>query len=391
MNEISPNATPSSAVTDQPAVPSLDSIADKMTAMRQGTERNQMKATEQPATGQDEEANDTSGPEVLTFEEEAPEVEESQDNIEEDTLEADAQDNELVSTDDSENVADELIDFIEFSETNPNAKFKFMRNGKEVIIDSKKAAAILGQGSAIHEDARQLKIDRAEFDESMKDARARQEGLNLAMEFTVQPKLQKAYDEILKTQQYQTVFNQQLRQTNDPAEHARIQASMQQNEQYINGMQEDIKSLQPAVTQFRSIRAKQVTQHLESARKNFTDKELKNQHLYQELRDNVSKIWKHAKAETIPGVANIDLISSDEEILSLVRDGLRYRDKPKNTRSAGSSMAQLTNRKGGSQGQRNQNQGIDKLREQANSGDKKAADNLLVAQLNRIRQQRGGR
>ena len=391
MNEISPNATPSSAVTDQPAVPSLDSIADKMTAMRQGTERNQMKATEQPATGQDEEANDTSGPEVLTFEEEAPEVEESQDNIEEDTLEADAQDNELVSTDDSENVADELIDFIEFAETNPNAKFKFMRNGKEVIIDSKKAAAILGQGSAIHEDARQLKIDRAEFDESMKDARARQEGLNLAMEFTVQPKLQKAYDEILKTQQYQTVFNQQLRQTNDPAEHARIQASMQQNEQYINGMQEDIKSLQPAVTQFRSIRAKQVTQHLESARKNFTDKELKNQHLYQELRDNVSKIWKHAKAETIPGVANIDLISSDEEILSLVRDGLRYRDKPKNTRSAGSSMAQLTNRKGGSQGQRNQNQGIDKLREQANSGDKKAADNLLVAQLNRIRQQRGGR
>jgi hypothetical protein len=391
MNEISPNATPSSAVTDQPAVPSLDSIADKMTAMRQGTERNQMKATEQPATGQDEEANDTSGPEVLTFEEEAPEVEESQDNIEEDTLEADAQDNELVSTDDSENVADELIDFIEFSETNPNAKFKFMRNGKEVIIDSKKAAAILGQGSAIHEDARQLKIDRAEFDESMKDARARQEGLNLAMEFTVQPKLQKAYDEILKTQQYQTVFNQQLRQTNDPAEHARIQASMQQNEQYIYGMQEDIKSLQPAVTQFRSIRAKQVTQHLESARKNFTDKELKNQHLYQELRDNVSKIWKHAKAETIPGVANIDLISSDEEILSLVRDGLRYRDKPKNTRSAGSSMAQLTNRKGGSQGQRNQNQGIDKLREQANSGDKKAADNLLVAQLNRIRQQRGGR
>jgi hypothetical protein len=391
MNEISPNATPSSAVTDQPAVPSLDSIADKMTAMRQGTERNQMKATEQPATGQDEEANDTSGPEVLTFEEEAPEVEESQDNIEEDTLEADAQDNELVSTDDSENVADELIDFIEFSETNPNAKFKFMRNGKEVIIDSKKAAAILGQGSAIHEDARQLKIDRAEFDESMKDARARQEGLNLAMEFTVQPKLQKAYDEILKTQQYQTVFNQQLRQTNDPAEHARIQASMQQNEQYINGMQEEITSLQPAVTQFRSIRAKQVTQHLESARKNFTDKELKNQHLYQELRDNVSKIWKHAKAETIPGVANIDLISSDEEILSLVRDGLRYRDKPKNTRSAGSSMAQLTNRKGGSQGQRNQNQGIDKLREQANSGDKKAADNLLVAQLNRIRQQRGGR
>ena len=42
MNEISPNATTEGAVTDQIAVPSLESIADKMTAMRQGTERNQM-------------------------------------------------------------------------------------------------------------------------------------------------------------------------------------------------------------------------------------------------------------------------------------------------------------------------------------------------------------
>ena len=391
MNEISPNATTEGAVTDQPAVPSLDSIADKMTAMRQSTERNQMKATEQPATGQDEEANDTSSPEVLTFEE-APEVGEPQDSIEEGTQEAEAQEEEEpVSLEENESSADELIDFIEFAETNPNAKFKFMRNGKEVIIDSKKAASILGQGSAIHEEARQLKIDRASFDETMKEARAKQEGLNLAMEFTVQPKLQKAYDEILKTQKYQTVFNQQLGQTSDPAEYARIQASMQQNEQYIATVQQEISQLQPAVNQFRQIRAQQVKQHLDYARKAFTDKELKNEYVYNELRDKVAKSWKHARAETIPGVANIDLISSDEEILSLVRDGLRYRDKPTKTRSAGSSMAQLTNRKGASQSQRNQNQGIEKLREQANSGDKKAADNLLMAQLNRIRESRGGR
>jgi hypothetical protein len=203
--------------------------------------------------------------------------------------------------------------------------------------------------------------------------------------------LQKAYDEILKTQKYQTVFNQQLQQATDPSEQARIQASMQQNEQYIATVQQEISQLQPAVNQFRQIRAQQVKQHLDYARKGFTDKELKNEYVYNELRDKVAKSWKHASAETIPGVANIDLISSDEEILSLVRDGLRYRDKPKKTRSAGSSMAQLTNRKGASQSQRNQNQGIDKLREQANSGDKKAADNLLMAQLNRIRQSRGGR
>ena len=261
MNEISPNATTEGAVTDQPAVPSLDSIADKMTAMRQSTERNQMKATEQPATGQDEEANDTSSPEVLTFEE-APEVGEPQDSIEEGTQEAEAQEEEEpVSLEENESSADELIDFIEFAETNPNAKFKFMRNGKEVIIDSKKAASILGQGSAIHEEARQLKIDRASFDETMKEARAKQEGLNLAMEFTVQPKLQKAYDEILKTQKYQTVFNQQLGQTSDPAEYARIQASMQQNEQYIATVQQEISQLQPAVNQFRQIRAQQVKKH----------------------------------------------------------------------------------------------------------------------------------
>ncbi len=398
MNEISPNATTEGAVTDQNAVPSLDSIANKMAAMRENTERNQLNATEPTATGKDVEANEASEPEVLTFEEEAPEVEEPQNDIEEGTQEAEAQEEveldtteEPVSPEETESTADELIDFIEFAETNPNAKFKFMRNGKEVIIDSKKAASILGQGSAIHEEARQLKIDRASFDESMKEARAKQEGLNLAMEFTVQPKLQKAYDEILKTQKYQTVFNQQLQQATDPSEQARIQASMQQNEQYIATVQQEISQLQPAVNQFRQIRAQQVKQHLDYARKGFTDKELKNEYVYNELRDKVAKSWKHASAETIPGVANIDLISSDEEILSLVRDGLRYRDKPKKTRSAGSSMAQLTNCKGASQSQRNQNQGIDKLREQANSGDKKAADNLLMAQLNRIRQSRGGR
>jgi hypothetical protein len=57
------------------------------------------------------------------------------------------------------------------------------------------------------------------------------------MEFTVQPKLQGAYDEIVKTQNYQTTFQQQLAQTRDPAVIARIQAAMQQNEQYIRQQQ----------------------------------------------------------------------------------------------------------------------------------------------------------
>jgi len=374
----SPN--PIAADTSQSAVPSLDSIAAKMTAMKSETLRNQIRPTEQTATGSDDSADDSNpvapeGAEVANS---------SDDEYASDNQEAEAQ--ETVSSDSTDSNADELIDFLEFADTNPNAKFKFMRNGKEVIVDAKKAAAILGQGSAIHEEARQLKIERSEFDEYMNEARARQDGLNLAMEFTIQPKLKGAYDEIVKTQNYQTTFQQQMARTQDPAAKARIQASMQHNEEYIRQQQALIGQLSPAVDQFRQLRSQQVSQALESSRKSFTDKELKNDYVYKEVRDKISKVWPHANREIVPGVANIDLVSSDEGLLSLIRDGLRYRDKP-STKSAGSSMAALTNRKGSSQ-RNSSDSDISKLREQAKSGDKKAADNLLMQRLQSIR---GGR
>ena len=372
---ITPNT--SGAGTEQSAVPSLDSIAAKMTAMKQETLRNQIRPTEQTATGQDDAAADSSPvtPEGVEI------ANPSDEYVDSDNQEADAQ--ETVSTDSNDSSADELIDFIEFAETNPNAKFKFMKNGKEIIVDAKKAASILGQGSAIHEEARQLKIERAEFDEYMNEARARQDGLSLAMEFTIQPKLQKAYDEIVKTQNYQTTFQQQYNSTQDPSQRARIQASMQQNEQYIRQQQQAIGQLKPAVDQFRQVRAQQVSHVLEQSRKGFVDKDLKNEFVYNEVRDKVSKLWPGARGEIVPGVSNLDLVSSDEGLLSLIRDGLRYRDKP-TTRSAGSSMAALTNRKGSST-QRGGDDNIAKLREQANAGDKKAADNLLVQRLQSIR------
>jgi hypothetical protein len=381
---ISPNA-PTSTATEQTAVASLDSIAAKMTAMRENTLRNQIRATEQTVTGQDETAESSSpvAPE--------PEVaDSSDDNFEESNQETDTPDETLVSTESDDSTADELIDFIEFADTNPNAKFKFMRNGKEIVIDAKKAASILGQGSAIHEEARQLKIERADFDEYRKEAHTRQEGLTLAMEFTIEPKLKNAYDEIVKTQNYQSTFHQQLANTTDPAHQARIQASMAQNEAYIRQQQQIIGQLKPAVDEFRQIRSQQVNERLDIARKNFKDKELKNEYVYKEVRDKVSKIWPEANNELIPGVANIDLISSDENLLSLVRDGLRYRDKP-TQKSAGSSMAALTQRRGSSNNNRGANEDISKLREQAKAGDKKAGDNLLMAQLNKIRASRGGR
>ena len=386
---ITPNA-PQSTGTEQSAVPSMDSIAAKMTLMRESTLRNQLRQQpEQTATGQDESA-ETSSPVAPNSDSAVPEVADS-DNQEtvSDNYEAEAQNEDSVSTDSSNSSADELIDFIEFADTNPNAKFKFMKNGKEVIVDAKKAAAILGQGSAIHEEARQLKIERAEFDEYTNEVYARQEGLTLAMEFTVQPQLRNAYDEIVKTQNYQTTFQQQLAQTRDPAHVARIQASMQQNEQYIRQQQAVIGQLKPAVDQFRQVRGQQVVQRLEESRKAFVDKELKNEYVFNEVREKLSKVWKEAKGEIIPGIPNIDIVSSDEALLSLVRDGLRYRDKP-NTKSSGASIAALTNRKGSST-QKSGGDDITKLREQAKSGDKKAGDNLLVAQLQRLRQARGGR
>jgi len=385
---ITPNT--SGAGNEQSAVPSLDSIAAKMSAMRENTLRNQIRPTEQTATGEEETA-ETSTPVAPDSENAVPEVANTSDTeYASDNQEPEAQTEESVSNSSNDSSADELIDFIEFAESNPQAKFKFMKNGKEVVIDAKKAAAILGQGSAIHEEARQLKIERAEFDEYLNDVRSRQEGLTLAMEFTVQPKLQSAYDEIIKTQSYQNTFQQQLSQTNDPAQRARIQASMQQNEQYIRQQQQTIGQLQPAVEQFRQVRQQQVSEQLAYARKNFQDKELKNEYVYNEVRDKIAKLWPSATQEIVPGVPNIDLISSDESLLSLVRDGLKYRDKP-STKSAGSSMAALTQRRGSSPGKQSGDSDIAKLREQAKSGDKKAADNLLVAQLQRLRAGRGGR
>ena len=385
MTTIMPNA-PEGTATVENAVPSFESIASKMAVMREQTQRNLIRPTEQTETGALEAPVAPDG-------ESQPEVAEPEAQLADAAVEAVAPEDETseVTADDTTNsTQDELIDFIEFAETNPNAKFKFMKNGKEMIVDAKRAAAILGQGGAIHEEARQLKIERSEFDEYVKDTRARQEGLNLAMEFTVEPRIRQAYDEIVRTQNYQTTFQQQLAHTQDAAEQARIRASMEQNERYITQQGDVIRQLKPAVDQFRQIRQQQVTQVLDTNRKAFTDKELKNEFVYNELREKIAKSWPQSQEELIPGVKNLDLIASDETILSLVRDGLKYRDRPQ-TKQAGGSLAALTRGKTSNTQARQSEDGINKLREQAKGGDKKAADNLLVAQLSKLRAARTGR
>jgi hypothetical protein len=384
MNNDTPNAT--STANAENATATDQSILAKMTAMREQTLRNQMNNTGTVETGESEQAN-TESPVAP----DQPEIAEAQTEIDYATADVEVPEAEAqVSADTTDSTQDELIDFIEFADTNPRAKFKFMRNGKEVVIDAKKAAAILGQGGAIHEEARQLKIERSEFDEYIKDTRARQEGLMLAMEFTIEPKLQAAYDEIVRTQNYQTTFQQQLQGTQDAAEQARIRASMEQNERYINQQGQIINQLRPAVDQFRDVRRQQVTQVLETNRKAFTDKELRNEYVYNELREKVAKLWPQAQHELMPGIKNLDLISSDETLLGLVRDGLKYRDRPV-AKQAGSSIATLTKTRTGTNSARGQEENISKLREQAKGGDKKAADNLLMAQLTKIRAGRTGR
>jgi hypothetical protein len=389
MDNLTPN-TESSAANENTTVLGLDQIAAKMDAMKSMTQRNQIRATEHAVTGEEAEANAES-PVAPNGSDAQPEVATQETDDYESIAEPEVPEGlePEVNSDEANSNADELIDFIEFAETNPNAKFKFMRNGKEVVIDAKKAAAILGQGGAIHEEARQLKIEKSEFEEYSKETRERQEGLLLAMEFTVQPRLQTAYDEIVKTQGYQTTFQQQLAQTNDPGQQARIRASMAQNERYIQQQSQVIQQLKPAVDQFKDVRRQQVTEVLERNRKGFSDKELKNEYVFNELRDKITKIWPEAQGEIMPGIKNLDLISSDEKLLALVRDGLKFRDRS-TTKQAGNSIAALTGRKQSTPNNR-QEDNINSLREKAKGGDKKAADNLLMQQLSKIRSARTSR
>jgi len=379
-----PNLTPETVPVQNST--GLDAIAQKMAAMR-----NQTLATIPTEAGANAQAKATApvapeGSEVLDDDTNLvqPEVAEPEAEYEvEGNEESDAP--EEVSTEDTSQA--EVIDFLEFAEAHPDAKFKFMRNGKEIEIDAKKAAAILGQGAAISEDARQLKIEKAEFDEYKKVKQSETEGLFLAMEFTVRPQLQKAYDEIIKVQQYQNVFKQQLAQTQDPAQQAQIQANMQQNQQYLEKISHTVNQLKPRVEQFYQMRSNQVREVLETNRKAFQDKELRNSAIYEEVRDKVAKGWDGAKNQLVPGVDNLDLISSDEHILGLLRDGLKYRDRPK-AKSSGSSIAALTSRKGSATIASGGKDEITQLREKARAGDKQAQDNLLVAQMKALRGQR---
>ena len=275
----------------------------------------------------------------------------------------------------------EAINFLDFADQNPNVMLKIPNKDAEngfVEMTASKAASILGQGSAIHENARKLKAERADFEEYESKRRNELDGLQIGMEFTIVPQLEKAANELVTLQQY----NQQWKQIYDNAttevQRSEAEAAMRQNASLIQEKSQFITDSRPKVNQFYQARTAHVQETLEKARQSFTDKELSNKANFAELRDKLTKDWKGANGSFIPGVPNIDLVSSDEYLLSLVRDGMKFREGPK-VRNAGGSLAAAN--KSVSKAKTSPDDRNEVLQKKANSGDKGAARDLLATML----------
>ena len=295
---------------------------------------------------------------------------------------------------DSENEAEssdgvnEAVNFLEFAKENPNLMLRIPNkeaDGGFIELTAERAASILGQGSAIHENARKLKVDRAEFEEFESKRRNEIDGLQIGLELTIVPQLQTAADELVTLQQYNQQWEQIRQNANDPAERSRAEAAIRQNAQLIQEKSNFIKTNRPNVERFYEHRTARVKESLEQARQSFTDKELSNKALFTELRDKIGKEWKAASQSFVPGVPNIDLVSSDEYLLSLLRDGMKFREGPK-IKNAGGSLA-AANRPVAKSKTAPENE-MEKLQSKAKTGDKGAARDLLATMLAANKQRR---
>lgn len=289
---------------------------------------------------------------------------------------------------DSSDGVNDPINFLEFAEQNADMMWRIPNKDAEggfIEIPVSKAAAILGQGSAIHENARKLKAEKADFEEYEAKRRTELDGLQIGLELTVVPQLQSAADELVTLQQY----NQQWRQIYDSAtsevQRSEAEAAMRQNAKLIDEKSQFIQANRPKVEQFYAHRSEFVKQQLETARQSFSDKELANKANFTELRDKLAKDWKGAEGSFVPGVKNIDLVSSDEHLLSLIRDGMKFREGPK-VRNVGGSLAAAS--KPMARAKTSPENKADELQKKANSGDKGAARDLLATMLAANKQRR---
>jgi hypothetical protein len=343
--------------------------ADAIAAMIAANKRNnpQPESSLQPPAGQ--EANPS--PEAAPVEGTEPE-----DGIDVDSETVDSQETEEAT----DGVTDP-VNFLEFAEQNPDMLWRIPNKDAEggfIEIPVSKAAAILGQGSAIHENARKLKVERADFEEYESKRRNELDGLQIGLELTVVPQLQTAADELITLQQYNQQWQQIYQNATDPAEKSQAEAAIRQNASLIDQKSQFIKLNRPKVDVFYQQRAEFVKQELDKARQSFSDKELSNKAVFTEIREKLGKEWKGAANAFVPGVQNLDLVTSDEYLLGLIRDGMKFREGPK-VKNAGGSLAAAS--RPVAKAKTAPENDMERLQKQAKSGDKNASRDLLATML----------
>ena len=339
----------------------VETIASMIAANRRNSQKPE--GSTPPPAGQDEQ----SSPEATPTTEVEPE---------DSSNETEGQANESETEEPAEGVSS-AVDFLEFAKENPDAVFRIPNKDAEggfVELTADKAAAILGQGSAIHESARKLKAERADFEEYEAKRKQDLDGLQIGLELTVVPQLQATAEELITLQGYNQKWEQIWTSETTPEGKAKAEAAIRQNQSLIQEKSEYIKANRPKVEWFYQNRANEVSQRLEQARQSFSDPELKNKANFSELRDKLARDWKNANTGFIPGVKNLDLISSDEYLLSLVRDGMKFREGPK-VRNAGGSLAAVKQLSGRSK--TSPDDKVTELQKKAQSGDKAATRDLL--------------
>jgi hypothetical protein len=345
--------------------------ADAIAAMIAANKRNnpQPESSSQTPAGQEE--AQAKSPEAAPVEGTEPEDGSS--------IESDAAESE-VEAESSEGV-NEAVDFLEFAKENPTVMLKIPNKDAEggfVELTAERAASILGQGSAIHENARKLKAEKADFEEYESKRKSELDGLQIGLELTIVPQLQSAADELITIQEYNQQWSQIYQNTTDPTERSRAEAAMRQNAQLIEEKSQFIRTNRPKVEQFYQHRTAMVQETLEKARQSFTDKELSNKAVFSEIREKLSKDWKGASSSFVPGVPNIDLVSSDEYLLGLVRDGMKFREGPI-VRNAGGSLA--ASNKIVAKAKTAPESKTEELQKRSKQGDKSATQDLLASMI----------
>lgn len=359
MSDVIENPT----VTEQTGTP-VDAIANMIAANRRNNPA--PNGSQPPPAGQVEaeadspEADLKSEPENVDSESETVEAEETEEP--------------------SDGVSDP-VNFFEFADENPNLKLRIPNknvDGGFIEITAKKAATLLGQTSDIDENARKLKVERADFEEYETKRRNELDGLQIGLELTIVPQLQGAADELITLQQYNQKWAQIRNQSTNEIDRSEAEAAIRQNTSLIQEKSQFIQANRPQVEQFLQQRSAYVQEQLERSRQSFTDKELANKVVFTEIRDKLSRDWKGANGSFVPGVKNIDLLSSDEHIFGLIRDGMKFREGPK-VKNAGGSLA-AANRPVAKAKTTPSNKS-EELQKKAAQGDKGAQRDLLATML----------